>query len=543
MKWARWFGPAIFVVALALRIVGIGWGLPNDLHNESYHPDEPINVHFAQRIEPLQLKFTPGFYSYGTLFLTLFRIAALNHTMGDNFAGHADQEEERAAILAGRVISALAGAGCCWVLFCLLMRRTHPLGAAFGALALAVSPAFVVHSRFATVDVTATFFFTLSILFALRLLPDQAGIAPSHFIRWAVLAGVFAGLSAGTKYTGGIGLVGVYAAIIYAKEADRVRLAVLATAAAVLAFLISTPAVLLDTTNFVAGLQYEMVHIATGQGLVFVDTPPAAIEHIFSLEIGIGFLVFIFGLFGLGYAAFKRYPWAIVVLAFSIPYYLIISRGEVKYLRYTFPLYPAICGGFGWIAGQAHLRRDQRGRIVAGAGIIALGMQALQTNQFTFWMVAQDPRDQAGQFFKGLGKTQPNLSVGVTDDPWFYTPALYKDVPMTRAQWFLEGPQIMAQATQPKVVYYRPFQDPNTKPDYVTYSTLKSYDLERLKDARDLSSDNQALIDQWKATQAALANDYTLYACYGGVEPPRIYREDLEYVHPYVYIWKRKDLP
>jgi hypothetical protein len=147
--------------------------------------------------------------------------------------------------------------------------------------------------------------------------------------------------------------------------------------------------------------------------------------------------------------------------------------------------------------------------------------------------------------FKELARTHPNLVVGVPQDPWFYTPALYNDSAMSRPEWIQHGLQNMNEATAPKVVYYRPYEDPTTqpyKPDYVTYSSLTSYDLERLLDAKDLKPDDLAAVNQWKMTLAALKTDYKEFELFG--TPDRsVYREDLEYVHPTVYVWKRKDLP
>jgi len=554
MKWFSWLGPAIFIVAFALRLMGLGWGLPNDLHNDSYHPDEPINLGNSRLIDPAHFQLTPpadlklgepGFYSYGTFFFTLSRVAAAYCPMPDAINDQTLPPYNRCCIYAGRILSALFGAGTAWLLFEILRRRTHVLGATAGGLAIAFAPAFVVHSRFDTVDVTATFLFACSMLFALKLLPDQEGEPPSHYIRWAVLAGLFAGLSAGTKYTGGVGILGVWAAIALARRPDWLRLSLGATLAAAIAFFASTPGALIDHDRFISGLQYEVAHVATGHGLVFVDTPPAAIEHLISLEIGLGFLVLVFGIGGLAFAAYKRYPWAIVVLAFAIPYYLIISRGEVKFLRYTFPLYPALATGFGWIAGQAHKRKDNTGRAVVGFCIIGIGLQAATANQYTFWMAGADPRDEAGQLFKQLAQNNPNISVGVPQDPWFYTPALYKDTAMPRPEWMREGLQKMSEASAPKVVYYRPYEDTTTGPpraDYVTYSSLTSFDLERLMDAKGLKPDDQTAVNQWKATLDALKRDYKEFKLFG--TPDRsVYREDLEYVHPTVYVWKRKDLP
>ncbi len=60
----RWLVPLlVFLAALAIRLPGIGWGLKNDLHNQSYHPDEEVIYWASQRVEPAKLKFTPGFYT------------------------------------------------------------------------------------------------------------------------------------------------------------------------------------------------------------------------------------------------------------------------------------------------------------------------------------------------------------------------------------------------------------------------------------------------------------------------------------------------
>ncbi len=536
MKLTPWIGLGLFLLAFGLRLIGINWGLPNNLHNESYHPDEPINFAASQQIDPANLKFTPGFYNYGTLYLTLAKVASgycppLESTSEDAIAVY-----ERCCLLAGRVLSALAGAGTAWVIFALLRRRTVTFGAIFGAIAIGVAPAFVVHSRFMTVDVTATLLIALSLYFALRLIPDQDGAEPSHYIRWALLAGIFVGLAAGTKYTGGLAILALYAAIAIARRPDWLRLTVLGTLAALVAFIVATPGVLLDQQRFKRDFGYELAHSAFGHGLVFVDTPPGYIAHLLGLSVGFGTLAMLAGLVALAYAAYKKHVWSWVVLSFALPYYLLIGHSEVKFLRYEFPLYVGLAIAIGWVAGQAH----RQGKwVVVIACIFAVGGQFRDCLQYNLWMAGPDPRDQAGMFFKSEAVKHPGLTVGVTNDPWFYTPALYQSSAMSRPEWAMLGPQKMAAARDPKVVNFRPDQ----RPDYVTYSSLESYDLERLKGAKNLSSVDQARVDQWKVKQARLDHEYVKFQLYGGVEVPRFYEEDLEYVHPYVYVWKRKDLP
>ena len=67
---------ALFVAALVLRWVGIGWGLPNDIRNQSLHPDEPVIWMYAQQLDPGRGDFDPSFYQYPTLYLTALKVAS-----------------------------------------------------------------------------------------------------------------------------------------------------------------------------------------------------------------------------------------------------------------------------------------------------------------------------------------------------------------------------------------------------------------------------------------------------------------------------------
>ncbi|MEZ5163143.1 MAG: phospholipid carrier-dependent glycosyltransferase [Fimbriimonadaceae bacterium] len=161
-------GLIIFVVALLIRLAGMTWGLPNEKRFHSLHPDEEVVLAYSQAVEPAKLKFTPGFYNYGTLYLTMVRVTTDivgGYGGGAQKEDGSDQYQARANfILAGRWLSVLAGAGMAWVIFALLVRRTHPLGAILGGASIGIAPALVTHSRFMTVDVVATFFLTASFI-------------------------------------------------------------------------------------------------------------------------------------------------------------------------------------------------------------------------------------------------------------------------------------------------------------------------------------------------------------------------------------------
>ena len=548
---------AVFVIALAIRLVGISWGLKNDLHNQSYHPDEEDIFRFSQAIEPAQFKFTPGFYNYGTFYLTTLRIAS---DMTAAYTGGPDPKNQDATWsyiarcnMAGRIISALAGAGTVLLVFLILLRLSNLLGACSGAAILAVAPAHVVHSRFQTVDVMAVFLLTASTLFALRLLPKDGEEPPAakSILKWVILSGVFAGLSAGTKYTGILALVTLIVVLFATRKETAVKESFIGLGATLGAFILSCPGILLDNAAFMRDFKYEMLHTSTGHGLVFEGTANGFIYHFGNMLQGLGTIATVTGFIALAYFAYQKKVWAIALLAFMLPYYVLIGRAEVKFMRYTFPLYTGLAIGFGYAIAKGQ-EQKQLGRFVVGAGILAVGGidygGLIGTVRFTQYMTAEDPRDSAARYLKDQAKSKPGLVVGLPEDPWFWSPPLFPDSTIARRSMTpKKRVAAMEAATAPKETYFMtPEGNPtqfdkrlvtDLKPDIVTYTSLEYADPIRLKGRTDISDTGKALATQYTEFQAALDKDYEADRFYGD-EANLV--QDMAYVQPRVLIWKRK---
>lgn len=550
----------LFAGALLFRLIGINWGLANALHHQSYHPDELPIWAVSQRIEPAKLKLSPGFYNYGTLYLTGLRVAT------DVIAGYGKGIDPKdpagqwrfisACHLAGRILSALAGAGMAAVLFAIVRRRSNLAGALCAGLTIAIAPGLVVHSRFQTVDVMAAFLLSLSALFALRILDAPGGYAPPSLDRAvrrdALLSGLFAGLSAGTKYTGLLGLLTLWAALALSKRPGWAREALLGTACAVGTMLVTTPGILLDSGRFAADFLFEWVHTRTGHGLEFAGTQTGFLYHIANLFEGVGGLLTLLGLAGLVYAAWRRHAWAVALLAFFVPYYALIGRSEVKFLRYTFPLTIGLAAGFGWAMGHAFERRGALGGTVAALGMLGLGgldaggfrSAALYTQSMAF----PEPRDEAGAYLKevGAGKT-----VGLVSDPWFWTPATYPDAALPRAVGYGEIDGAMRRAANPKVERFVPANPDERfewdvrllterKPEFVTFSNFETVHVERWRATGAKDPILRLQVDRYMAFRAELTRGWRLVRL-EGIEATTI--PDLMYVRPVIWVWKRKDLP
>ncbi len=547
--------------------MGIGWGLPNDLHRQSYHPDEGVIWEVSQRIEPTRLDFTPGFYNYGTLYLTTLRV--LSDAVAIYGQGLDPENPESywryrgECHLAGRILSALAGAGTVLVVFCLLRRFSGIPAGVFGALLVLVAPGHVVHSRFQTVDVFAAFLLMVSLYYAVSLkYPVRA--EGRELLKRVLLAGAFAGLSAGVKYTGGLAVLGALAAIATLPLPLRIRARYggLAVAASAVFFFLATPGALLDTGHFLHDLQYERQHMATGHGILYEQTSHGLIYQFLNLNIGVGLFATLLGGAGLAFAAARKHSWALIVLAFALPYYLLIGDAEVKFLRYALPLIPCLAVGFGWLMEAAHRKRGWARGLVA-AGLLGLGgfdfggLQSAAT--MTGWMMREDPRDVCARYLKALAQDRPELSVGLVSDPWFWTPPLFPDASAglfvnfggLSDEQIAERRALIAEATAPRVIRYFP-NDPRAKkdwdvrllsedrPDFVVYSSFESKTPERLLGRRGLSPVAQATTEDYAAFMEQLKRDYAPDHTFGAQPPPA---HDLEYIQPRLWVWKRNATP
>ena len=65
----------VLAVAVAFRMVGLGWGLPRTGRNYPYHPDEPVVALAALQVDFAHLQLSPRMFNYGSLSPYLDRLA------------------------------------------------------------------------------------------------------------------------------------------------------------------------------------------------------------------------------------------------------------------------------------------------------------------------------------------------------------------------------------------------------------------------------------------------------------------------------------
>jgi hypothetical protein len=542
----------LFAVAFGVRLPGIGWGLKNSLHNQSYHPDEPLIFDFVHKSHVYRGPEEREYYNYGTLFYAILRVADVaGQTFGgikrpslelkdvkspqdwDNLNAYVSQCD-----LWGRIASALFGAGTAVLVFLIMRRWVTQVGAIAGAALIIFAPAHVEHSRFQTVDIISLFFVALAALAAVRLLRPELR-DPKKWFGEVILAAALAGCAGSTRYSDALMVLAVMMAVAVRRPKGWVWMAASAPFVAIIAFCLTTPGVVTDSSYFWSNFQFQATHANTGHGLVFVGRPSGFIYQIYELMIGISILGVVFGIGGLLYAAIRKHQWAWVLLAYFVPYLISIGTLHVMFLRYGFPLYLGVACGFAYAISAISLRANKSWVGVAVAAMALLSIENPQggirgTILFTQWMTGTDPRDAAGHYIADLSKLTPNLDIGILgSSPWFWSASIMKDAAYVEFLPPSQQQQILAQTRDPHVVSLMSGQVPM----YMTYSSYEIEDAARLKGRTDLDLESMSEVQLGQAKMEAVDQLYAPDRVFGG-DGPTIH--DLEYIRPTVWIVKRR---
>jgi len=485
----------VLLFALGVRLAGITWGLPNSLHYFSYHPDESIVLMhslpaFPNGIDIIHGRFLPHFYNYGSLHLILIALACVIGT-GYHFigplagpSGAIDPVAMAHALLAARLLSVAMGVGTVWATYAIGVRLWGPIAGLLAALLLAAMPLHAQHSHFATVDVPATLWTTLSILWAVKCLPGQAGAART---RSFVICGLFAGLATATKYNCAVVILALLAAghISAWSGPKRLASALISTGLGVLAaavsFAICCPGALLDRAKFLMDLRFEQTHVYKHPEIYFQHTGPGwwcIIAH--NLTAAEGWLPLAMSMIGIAYAARRRERGDGVLGVFAIAYFVLISLAASRYARYEIPLLPVLAL---WAARPlADLAVRRRG-IATGLSALLIASAALQLVGAVRPMTRPDARDVIAS--RILAMNPPPAEIGFASTPWFWTPPLnpYFSLPEPW-QWLRFQSETRAHSAlviDPKHPFNIGMMQ-QYRPAVVVLSELEYYDRLRLQD-------------------------------------------------------------
>ncbi|WP_309719195.1 glycosyltransferase family 39 protein [Armatimonas sp.] len=381
----RYLPALVLFLALVLRVWGLAWGLPDSTHSFSYHPDESM-VLGAALVHEGQSLLDTHFYNYGSLVTMTDRFVFLATGIGHATIPSASH------LLMARLITVLYGVGTCALLLILGKRLKKPGVGLLAATLYATAPLAVQHGHFATVDVPATFWVTASLFCALT--------QPRLF-----LCGLFAGLAAATKYNAGLVLLAGVTAW-WLSEKRTIKPLALLLSATLLGFLVGCPGMLINFPTFWQQLTAELRH-SRNPDEYFVGQLAALYWPTLGLLFALASPLWVVGL---GRALAVRGRTEVILLAFVLPYLLLICVSANQYTRYALPILPALC----WLIGSLPRKLSP---LIAIGGALSLAFSVALCSV----MAGSDPRDEAAVFLKQKGVA----SVGFARGPWYWSPPLH----------------------------------------------------------------------------------------------------------------------
>jgi Dolichyl-phosphate-mannose-protein mannosyltransferase len=444
-----------------------GYGLP-----DLYHPDEPRIVERAVRFH--QGDLNPRFFNWPSLYMYVMA-GAYGIAFGALPGGVAGAYGRDPGLfyLVGRLVTALFGTATLAVLY---VTGRIAYGRAAGILAagfLAVDLLHVRDSHWVTTDVPLTFLITLATFLALRYWRDGR-------LADAGAAGLVAGLAASMKYPGGLaflGLVVAHAARRPARPAWRRVVGRDTIAAAGLAaggFVLGTPFALLTPGAFARGVLDELREVHTVQFGNEAAAPGYLFHLAHSLPEAMGWPLYLLALAGLGWAVARRGAREAVLLAFAVPYLLVIVSWSSRFERYAIPLLPcltllaavALVGGVAWLSARVRLAPGPWPAIaLAGAAAVLLVPALARVTAYHRLLAQPDTREL------GAGWIERQVPPGARIALQPYSLSL----PVARRQ-LREAPGSLARLQHPPA----PTSVPVGPEDGYWLVRLDTYDLDRL---------------------------------------------------------------
>jgi dolichyl-phosphate-mannose-protein mannosyltransferase len=422
----RLVAAALFVVAVAVRFWGIGWGMPA---RYDLHPDETEHV-MSHALAVSLADPDPKFLNYPSFLIYL--IAVTNGLLSRlGWVG----EVWQAHVIARSIVALFGSLTVPAAYWLATWMDASPLGPVLAGLWVALLPLHVWESHFAVTDVVMTFWIVVALGLSARIVRRGGD--------WRAFAAVGAviGFGIASKYTAAlVGLSPLVAAVLARPLEVRLsHLVALGAGAAVCAF-VGTPFSFIHPRQLLDAMAFEYEHV---HSLHYGFSLPASgwQYHKYVYELFAGFP------FSLGFALWASAAagtlWAVAsmrrtfvpVFAFAIVFFAILGGWTFTPLRYQLPVVVvgAVFAGLwqgAWLSSGSRPRRA----LAAAAVLATLGYTTIFTLQTTD-RFRHDTRIEAARWLDETLKpgtrllvcgyrpylaapTRPEISVTFVNEAW-----------------------------------------------------------------------------------------------------------------------------
>ncbi len=407
MPASVWLGcGASVVVALGLRLWGIGFGLP-----DLYHPDEPAYVLQALAVGrglPDGLTFAnPPLYKYLLLAeyavdYGLGRLGGSMHSAQD-FVDQFRVDPSRLYLIA-RITSAVFGA--------LTSIAAYALGSTLGgrragliaAWLTAITYLLVRDSHFGVNDALVTLFATLGLVFCVRV--ARGGPRADYFV-----AGTLAGLAFAAKYHGIALLAPLVLAHVSRSAPRRARDLALAIGVCLAAAVVGFPSLVTETGRVLRDI-YLHLYLAAVGGYDGLDPAGGYVFYARTLVTGLGWLLVAATLAGVVLSIRRHDRSSMVVVSFPAVLLAVLGAQQLYFARFLLPALPAL-------VVESALALDTLVGLRTAAGLVAallVGAPSLvDTLRFDALLSREDTRTLARSWIES--NVPPQAIVAVDSAP------------------------------------------------------------------------------------------------------------------------------
>lgn len=422
----------ILAAGLGFRLWGLGWGLYNATISARPHPDE-WTVYWLFRwfdqghnLNPCPAYPGRCFFDWGTAFPYL---AYAFHFLSGPFVALTPPSTFGPSAgltfihiaLEGRLLSVLVSTVTIAVAYKL---ATSAFGHGAGLLAaamVALSGLLIQLAHFATPDSTTILLLSLTLLAAYR-----ASVEPgtARFL----LAGSLWGAAMGSEYHMLLLAAPVAAAWFLAGQRRPLWL-LAAGGAAILVCLLLNVYALVNLSAFIDAAEHTLRIRTIDSGLEYQDRwapyGPAWLYVIrYPLGYGVGFALAGWMLLGVAWSAFRRTRADVILLAWIVPYFLLVTLEPAKFMRYSAPLLVPLAVLAARFAVDLAARPAVIRPILAAAAIAALAYSAVYDAAYAGLFASPDPRAVATNLIRShTHRWAPvgyeELPDGVIDLPYF----------------------------------------------------------------------------------------------------------------------------
>jgi hypothetical protein len=383
--------PAL-VIGTGLRFYGIRFGLPSN-----FHPDEVPKVNAIMRMVDGQT-LDPQYFLHPSLLLYLtYATNSVLHMVG------IDGSFRDTAFFAGRLVSAAAGIGSIALTYVIGRRLFSRQTGGLAALLLAVFPLHVTCSRYLKEDSLLTFVVLSCVLVTIIAVQSQRRAL-------LLIAGILAGCTAGTKYSGILMVVVPASAPWFASRSIKpdsrwLVWAALAVVIAPLGFLMTTPYSWLNSAKFIKDFTSESQHMQNGHTVTITAWSQLWMYHFWrSIGPGVSWSVAAIGCVAAGFLLRRGRVEDLVVLGMALLFYLPAEYVKAKPApqpeRYILPCLPFLALGVAELLRALSHYRHQAFRALVPVCAVCLVAMPLSRSIQLAGEVTNDTRDQLAEWMK-----------------------------------------------------------------------------------------------------------------------------------------------